>query len=62
MKTIIVATNLDRSKFILTAESSLDIATDIDNGIISPCMKLPKGLNGEDCIILVCPTHPSFIN
>lgn len=60
MATPIVATDLTRSKFILTTEHSLSIATDIDEGVISPCMKLPKSLHGEDCIILVCPTHPSL--
>lgn len=60
MATRIVATNENRDKFIMTTESSLSIATDIDEGVISPCMKLPKSLNGEDCIILVCPNHPAL--
>lgn len=53
---MIILTNTNRSKFKLGKESDIDNAIDIDGGVVTPSMGLPKKYWYEDCIILILKT------
>jgi len=50
---MIIITNLNRTKFSIGKESDIEKAIDIDSGVISPCMGLPKKYWYEECTILI---------
>jgi hypothetical protein len=52
-KQYLIVTNPTRSTFRIGNDNDIDNAIDIDSGVVTPCMGLPRKYWYVDCIILV---------